>query len=105
MKNKIIITITVLIALIALLWVSGVVPKQVARISATNYFQENFSEIQLEFASIEWSSAYGDYVIQFKDKENNIYGFTIGPWYFPTKLGQGLFGFEECYIKSSEKCN
>lgn len=38
-----------------------------------------------------------NYIITFKDKENQNYGCVISPKYFPVSLGQGIFAIEETY--------
>ena len=98
MSKKIIkITILVILIVILALWISGVIPKQIARVSATNYLKKNFPKMQLEYVDIEWSSSFGGYSIRFKDQNDEIYGFFMNNKYFPINIGQGLFGFEEEY--------
>lgn len=90
------IVIVIVIAII-ILWISGVIPKQIAKISATNYLEKNFPKAKLQYLDIEWSPSHGDYLIQFRDKNNNLYGFCVGPKYFPIQLGQGMNEFMEEY--------
>lgn len=61
-------TLTVILAL----WISGIIPKQIAKISATNYLKKNFPEKQYEFVNIEWSSSFGGYSILVINKNNYI---------------------------------
>lgn len=96
-KRIIIITIVVVLIIVLILWISGIIPKQIARISATNYLKRNFQKMQLEYVDIEWSSSFGGYSIRFKDQNNEIYSFIMNNKYFPINIGQGLFGFEEEY--------
>lgn len=105
MNKRRIIIVTIIFILIAILglWISGIIPKQIARISATNYLKKNFPKIQLEYVDVEWSSSFGGYSIRFKDENNEIYGFIMNNKYFPISLGQGLFGFEEKYREKYEK--
>ena len=102
-KRIIIVTIITILVVILGLWISGIIPKQIARISATNYLKKNFPKIQLEYVDVEWSSSFGGYSIRFKDENNEIYGFIMNNKYFPISLGQGLFGFEEKYREKYEK--
>ncbi|MGM9970635.1 MAG: hypothetical protein ACI35S_09615 [Anaeroplasma sp.] len=101
-KRIIIVTIIIILVIILGLWISGIIPKQIARISATYYLKKNFPKMQLEYVNIEWSSSFGGYSITFKDEKDEMYGFIINSKYFPISLGQGLFGFEEKY---NEKYN
>ena len=71
-KRIIIITIVVIIIAVLALWISGIIPKQIARVSATNYLKKNFPKIQLECVDIEWSSSFGGYSIRFKDQNDEI---------------------------------
>lgn len=71
MKKKCsIIMIIIFIVVIIILWISGIVPKQIAKIYANNYMANNFSEMQLEYVNIKWNKYYGDYIITYKDKNN-----------------------------------
>lgn len=88
----------IIVAIVAGLWFTGIVPERIARICGTSYVKKNFPEMQLECISIEYANAYGDYLILFEDKDGNTYGCTIGPVLFPIKLGQGLYYIEEYYL-------
>ena len=57
-KRIVIITILVVLIVIVSLWISGIIPKQIARISATNYLKKNFPKTQLEYVDIEWDSNF-----------------------------------------------
>lgn len=106
MKNKrknIIMTVIFILLIISILWITGIIPKQIAKISSTMYLKKNFSKMQLEYVNIEWSASFGDYIITFKDDNNELYGFCIGPKYFPINLGQGMFEFKEIYREKYEK--
>lgn len=102
-KRNVMVILIVVIMMILVLWFSGIIPKQIARISATNYLKKNFPKMQLEYLDIEWSSSFDGYSIRFKDENNEIYGFIMNNKYFPITLGQGLFGFEEEYKEKYEK--
>ena len=94
MKKKILIICSIILVA---LWFSGIIPKQIARIYGTNYMKKNFLEMKLEFVNIEWNKYYGDYIITFKDKDNQSYGCVIGPKFLPISIGQGRFAIEETY--------
>lgn len=97
-KKRIIIVLTIMFLLIIFgLWFSGFIPKQIAKIYGANYMNNHFPKMKLEYENLEWSKYHNSYIISFKDKENNIYGCTIGPKYFPISLGQGLYSIEETY--------
>lgn len=102
-KRKIIIIFIVLILIVVVgLWGSCIIPKRIARISASNYLEKKFPKMQLEYVDIEWSSSFGGYSIKFKDENNKTYSFIMNNKYFPISLGQGLFAFEEEYKQKYE---
>jgi len=88
-RNIIIIFIVLILVVIVGLWISGIIPKQIAQISASNYLEKNFPKMQLEYVDIEWSSSFGGYSIKFKDTNNKTYSFIMNNKYFPISLGQG----------------
>ena len=101
-RKTIIIFIVLILIVIVGLWGSGIIPKQIARISASNYLEKNFPKMQLEYVDIEWSSSFGGYSIKFKDINNKTYSFIMNNKYFPISLGQGLFALEEEYKQKYE---
>lgn len=101
-KKRIIILIVIILAVILGLWISGIIPKQIARISATYQFKKYYPKTQMKYENIEWASSFGSYIIQFKNEDNKLYGFCVGPKYFPINLGQGIDGFEEEYREKYE---
>lgn len=103
MKKKIWLIPVALIVLIAVLWLTGLIPKQIARIAGTNYVKEHFPKMELEYKGVEWADVYGDYLISFEDKDGNKYSCVIGPALFPTSLGQGLFEIQSNYAENYNK--
>lgn len=103
MSKKIRIILIIVLLIIVSLWISGVIPKQIAKIYGTQYLKNNFPKIHLEYENIEWSSAFGDYIIKFKDENNKQYSFVIGPKYFPINFGQGMHEFVENYREIYDK--
>jgi len=97
MKKKKWVIPVVIVCITAVLWFTGVIPQQIARISGTRYVNEHFPEMQLKCVNVEYASVFGDYLITFEDKDKNIYSCVIGPDLFPISLGQGLFEIQEYY--------
>lgn len=89
------------IALIATLWLSGLIPVQIAKIAGTNSVRRHFPEMELECIGVEYAEVFGDYLIAFEDKNGKIYSCVIGPELLPISIGQGydvLLGeYEENY--------
>ena len=96
-KKIIIISIVIIIILVIVLWFSGIIPKQIAKVYGNVYMKVNFHGMKLEYVGIEWSKYHGNYIITFKDGNNQNYGCVIGPKYFPVNIGQGIFAIEETY--------
>ena len=108
-KKCIVIIVFAVVLLVSVLWFGGIIPKQIAKVYVTTYMKNNFPEMQLEYVDIEWNKYYGDYIISFKDKENQNYACAIGPKYFPISLGQGMNAiienYQEKYIKNTNEDN
>ncbi len=100
MKKKKWVIPIVIIGVVIVLWLTGIIPKQIAKISGTNYVNEHFPEMQMECVDVEYADVFGDYLIAFKDKGGNTYSCVIGPYLFPTSLGQGLFEIQEYYAEN-----
>lgn len=104
-KKSIIIVTFAVVLLISVLWLGGLIPKQIAKVYGTKYMSDNFPKMQLEYENIEWNKYYGDYIITFKDKENQNYGCVIGPKYLPISIGQGINlimdTYQEKYIQNT----
>lgn len=62
---------------IAVLWGTGTIQKGIGRYTTTKYVEENYTEMGLEFENIEFSTAYGDYIASFVDKDNTVYNFRL----------------------------
>jgi len=62
---------------IAILWGTEVIPKGIGRHIATEYVQENYKEMGLEFKNIEFSTAYGDYIASFAGEDGAVYNFRL----------------------------
>lgn len=102
-RKNVIIAVIFIVLVVLILWVIGIIPKQIAKISSTIYLKNNFPKMQLKYESIEWNPYFGDYIIVFRDEDNKTHGFCIGPKYFPINLGQGIFAFTENYREKYEE--
>ena len=69
--------LAVAVLAIAILWETEVIPKGIGRHVATDYVQESYEEMGLEFENIEFSTAYGDYIASFVDEGGAVYNFRL----------------------------
>ena len=98
MNKKTVIGIIIIILVIILgLWISGVIPKQIAKIAAENYLKSQFAEKHYTYVNIEWNRYAAGYLISFKDENNKTVSFYMYNKYFPIHPGQGTFQLEESY--------
>lgn len=100
MKKKKWLIPIVTIGVIVVLWFTGIIPKQIAKISASSYVDSHFPEMQLEYVGVEYADVYGDYLITFRSTDETAYSFVIGPKYFPVSPGQGLFAIESDHAEN-----
>lgn len=90
MKYKRLMILGVILVLILALWLTGIIPMQIAKIAGTSYVSNHFPEMELECIGVEYADVFGDYLIAFQDKKGNRYSCVIGPELLPITLGQGL---------------
>ena len=76
-RKKVLGILGIAVLAIAVLWGTGTIPKGIGRYTATKYVEENYSGMGLEFENIEFSTAYGDYIASFVDKDNTVYNFRL----------------------------
>ena len=80
MKKKIFL---IVIVIIAILWISGVIPMGIARICGTVNVKKYYPNEQLEYENIEWSKFHGKYIVCFRNQDNQTYTVEVGPRFFP----------------------
>jgi len=78
-----------ILAVIAALWLTGIVPKQIAKIAGTSHVRKHFPEMELVCTGVEYADVFGDYLIAFTDKSGKTYSCVIGPELLPVSIGQG----------------
>jgi hypothetical protein len=78
--------IVAIILLIIALWITGVIPKMIGKQTAISYVKENYSEIDLTYQGIEFSTVYDDYIASFSDEAGTTYNFRLSSKYFPTSV-------------------
>lgn len=105
MRKVMYILATSCIVLLILLWVGGIIPKQIAKSYSVDFMNTNYSEMKLEFIDVEWDDDYESYAVKFKDKESKTYRCLISPEYFPISLGQGIYEINNAYIENFKDKN
>ena len=76
-RKKVLGILGIAVLAIAVLWGTGTIPKGIGRYTATKYVEKNYMEMGLEFENIEFSTAYGDYIASFVDKDSKVYNFRL----------------------------
>jgi len=99
MKKKWLIPVIAFV-LIAALWLTGVIPIQIAKIAGTGYVRKQFPEMELRCTGVEYAAVFGDYLIAFEDKNGETYSCVIGPELFPVAIGQGYDAIAGAYEES-----
>lgn len=102
MKKKWLLPAVTLVILGAL-WLTGIVPKQIAKIAGTGYVTKQFPEMELTCTGVEFADVFGDYLIAFEDKNGKVYSVVIGPKLLPITLGQGLMVIEGEYEENYQQ--
>lgn len=85
MKKFLIIFIISFILILGL-WLIGIIPKILAVNVAKKHVKINYANMNLEYNDIEFSPSYGDYIVSFLDKNDNIFNFKLNSKYFPTSV-------------------
>jgi hypothetical protein len=101
MKQKKWLIPAIVVLIMTALWLTGMIPTQIAKIAGTSYVRKHFPEMELVCIGVEYADVFGDYLIAFKDKNGEIYSCVIGPELFPVSIGQGydviVGAYEENY--------
>ncbi len=91
MKKKILIfSILVFILIIFVLWITGVIPKYIAKFVASSYLNSNYNNVNIARYNIELSTKDDKYIVNFYDNSNNLYSFMLDSKYFPKKVIHNL---------------
>ena len=84
MKKKLLLAGILIVILTIILWINGVIPKQIAKKSAISYVNKVHKELDLTYLKLDYSKAHGSYFAVFKDVTDKIYNFEMsGGRYFP----------------------
>lgn len=76
-KPRKIVIVSVILTVIIGLWVGGIIPQQIGKMTAINYVKNNHGSMELVFVRMDYSRAHGDYFAVFKDPNGEVYNFLI----------------------------
>ena len=75
-----------IIILILILWISGIIPKQIGKIAAINYVKKNYPDKDLMFLNIDYSPIHESYFASFKALDGRVYNFELYTKYLPVTV-------------------
>ena len=84
-KKRILLSILFALVILLILWFSGLLPKQVAKLAANNYMSNQEDSEGYEFEKIEYSSAHDSYFVSYvlNNNEEDTRSLEIPDKYFP----------------------
>lgn len=74
------------IVLVIALWFSGIVPRQIGKITAIVYVRENYPQMNMEYSNIEYSPFHESYFVSFKASDGGVYNFQVVSRFFPVRV-------------------
>ena len=83
-KNAIISIICFIILLIIILWVTKIIPRMMAKITADNYVKQ--MNVKLNYDDMEYFSQMGNWNVYYMSQDANRYCISISSEYFPTRV-------------------
>jgi hypothetical protein len=84
-KGKIIIsTICCIVLLIAILWVTKIIPRIMAKATADNYVKQ--MNVKLIYDDIEYFSQMGNWNVYYMSQDEHKYCISVSSEYFPTRV-------------------
>lgn len=86
MKNNLLVFFLLVVIIVLFLWIIGIIPKMIGINTAKKYVEENYSHMDLQYDTIEFSKAYDDYIVRFVDERNIKYNFKVAPKILPVQI-------------------
>ena len=83
-KNIIITIICCIILLIVILWVTKIIPRMMAKVTADNYVKQ--MNVRLNYDDMEYFSQMGNWNVYYMSQDANRYCISVSSEYFPTKV-------------------
>lgn len=83
-KNVIISIICFIILFIIILWVTKIIPRIMAKVTADNYVKQ--MNIKLNYDDMEYCSQMGNWNVYYMSQDANRYCISVSSEYFPTRV-------------------
>ena len=84
-KRKIIILIICFIILLTMiLWVTKIIPRMIAKITADNYVKQINARLNYDY--MEYFSQMGNWNVYYMSQDEHRYCISVSSEYFPTKV-------------------
>lgn len=83
-KNIIISIICFIILLIIILWVTKIIPRIMAKVTADNYVKQ--MNVKLNYDDMEYFSQMGNWNVYYMSQDANRYCISVSSEYFPTRV-------------------
>ena len=83
-KNIMILIICFIILLIIILWVTKIIPRIMAKVTADNYVKQ--MNVKLNYDDMEYFSQMGNWNVYYMSQYANRYCISVSSEYFPTRV-------------------
>lgn len=83
-EKRIIIVICIVIIFIIVLWVTKIIPRIMAKVTADNYVKQ--MSVKLNYDDMEYFSQMGNWNVYYMSQDANRYCISVSSEYFPTRV-------------------
>ncbi len=83
-RNILILIICSIILLITILWVTKIIPRMMAKVTADNYVKK--MDVKLIYDDMEYFSQMGNWNVYYMSQDANRYCISVSSEYFPTRV-------------------
>ena len=83
-KKTIILIMCLIILLTIILWVTKIIPRIMAKVTADNYVKQ--MNVKLNYDDMEYFSQMGNWNVYYMSQDANRYCISVSSEYFPTKV-------------------
>lgn len=83
-KKRLFVTIICIVVLIIILWVTTVIPRIMAKITADRYVKK--INIEVNYDSMEYIGPFGTWFVYYRSQDGKKYGISVDSQYFPRRV-------------------